>query len=288
MKVIKKIFGIAPKQDANGGFTPSPIALKLATKNKTDYDHTVYPKVRQGNDRKILMICTEERYMNMQNGTKFSTGNHPVEMLVPMLHLEKAGFEFDICTPTGKSVAIEMWAMPNKDDAVKGMYQKYQEKFETPMSLNQLFDSTLIDSDYVAVFIPGGHGAMLGLPENSDLERLIQWVHDKDKYMLAICHGPAALLAAGLNSDKSSFLYRGYKMAVFPDALDKQTPMFGYIPGHMPWYFGEKLRELGVEIINKKANGTCYQDRKLITGDSPSAANEFGKMAAKALITELS
>jgi molecular chaperone Hsp31 and glyoxalase 3 len=77
-------------------------------------------------------------------------------------------------------------------------------------------------------------------------------------------------------------------MAVFPDALDKQTPMFGYMPGHMPWYFGEKLRELGVEIINKKANGTCYQDRKLITGDSPKAANEFGKMSAMALIKELS
>lgn len=287
MKVIKKLLGIAPQEDGNGGFIPSSVALKLATKVKTDYDHTVYPRMHQGNNRKILMVCTEERYMTMQNGTKFSTGNHPVEMLLPMLHLEKAGFEFDICTPTGKSVAIEMWAMPSKDDAIKDVYQKYQEKFETPMSLNQIVDSSLSDSDYVAVFIPGGHGAMLGLPDNPDLKRLIHWTHDEDKYMLAICHGPAAFLSAGLNSDKNSFIYSGYKMAIFPDELDKKTPMIGYIPGHMPWYFGERLQELGVEIINKKANGTCHQDRKLITGDSPDAANEFGKMAANALISEL-
>ena len=129
---------------------------------------------------------------------------------------------------------------------------------------------------------------MLGLPENHDVKKLIQWVVDKDKYMLSICHGPAALLAANLNREHDSFVYKGYKMAVFPDGVDKLTPLFGYMPGHMPWYFGEKLRELGVEIINNKANGTCYHDRKLITGDSPDAANEFGKMAAEALINELS
>ena len=43
----------------------------------------------------------------------------------------------------------------------------------------------------------------------------------------------------------------------------------------------------GVEIINKKANGSCCEDRKLITGDSPDAANEFGKLAARALLAEM-
>ena len=106
--------------------------------------------------------------------------------------------------------------------------------------------------------------------------------------MLSICHGPAALLAASLNGEKDAFVYRGYKIAAFPDSVDKMTPLFGYMPGHMPWYFGEKLQALGVEIINKKADGTCHQDRKLITGDSPAAANEFGKLAAEALLAEVS
>jgi molecular chaperone Hsp31 and glyoxalase 3 len=46
------------------------------------------------------------------NDLKFSTGNHPVELFVPLLHLDKAGLEVDFCTPTGKAVQLEQWAMP--------------------------------------------------------------------------------------------------------------------------------------------------------------------------------
>ena len=287
MSIIKKLLGIAPKTESEG-FSPSPLALILATESKTDYDHTVYPNAYKDGKLKVLMVCTEERYMTMQNGKKFSTGNHPVEMLVPMLHLEQAGFDVDIYTPTGNPVKIEMWAMPKKDEAVRNIYEKYRHKFGTPRSLKNFIQGSMNgESPYIAVFIPGGHGAMLGLPENKDLGKIIRWVFEQGKYMLSICHGPAALLAANLSAKKDSFVYRGYKMAVFPDGVDKMTPLFGYMPGHLPWYFGEKLKELGVEIINKKANGTCHRDRKLITGDSPNAANEFGKMAAEALLSEL-
>jgi len=64
------------------------------------------------------------------------------------------------------------------------------------------------------------------------------------------------------------------------------TPKIGYMPGHMPRYFGEKLQKLGVEIINKKSEGNCHHDRKLITGDCPLATNKFGIMAANALLSE--
>ena len=70
---IKAMFGMAPKDDGRGGFTPSSVALKLATKSKTDYDHAEYPDALQGSTAKVLMVCTEERYMTMANGVKFST-----------------------------------------------------------------------------------------------------------------------------------------------------------------------------------------------------------------------
>lgn len=50
--------------------------------------------------------------MTMANGKKFSMGNHPVEMELPMLHLMNAGFEIDVVPPSGAPVAIEAWAMP--------------------------------------------------------------------------------------------------------------------------------------------------------------------------------
>ncbi|WP_298987759.1 hypothetical protein [uncultured Campylobacter sp.] len=44
-----------------------------------------YEKKYDGN-KKILIIAADERYLLMDNGTFFSTGNHPVETLVPMYH----------------------------------------------------------------------------------------------------------------------------------------------------------------------------------------------------------
>ncbi len=280
-------FSSKPTINDEGAYIPSPFALKLATSPTTDYDNTTFKNPYTGN-KKVLMVCTEERNMTMANGEKFSTGNHPVEMLLPVLHLRKAGFEVDVATPTGKSVKVEMWAMPEEDKHIQSIYSEFKNKFENPMSLKDYVQNSMSDStDYIAVMIPGGHGAMLGLPENQDLNKLIHWSHEKDMHMLAICHGPAALLAASLGGDKESYIYNGYKIASFPDAVDAQGPMIGYTPGKMPWIYGERLNKLGVTIINEAADNTCHVDRKLITGASPQAANKFGKLAANALLKEV-
>jgi molecular chaperone Hsp31 and glyoxalase 3 len=288
---------LSPTPTDDGAFAPSKLALRMATTDVTDYEKVDYANGYTG-DLKILMICTEERNMTMANGKKFSTGNHPVEMLVPMMHLTDAGFDIDIVTPTGAPVKIEMWAMPEKDDAVKAFYASFKEKFDNPGSVADFASEHLNDtSPYVAVFLPGGHGAMLGLPENEDVGKIIRWCHDRDLHMLAICHGPAALLAANLpdSADPSvstttggAFVYSGYKIAAFPDKVDRQTPRIGYMPGHVPWHFGEKLKNIGVEIVNNKADDTCHTDRKLVSGASPKAANDFGQMAARALLDHLS
>ena len=272
-----------PTATDDGAYIPSPFALKLATSPTTDFDNTTYANPHTGN-KKVLMVCTEERYMTMANGKKFSTGNHPVEMMLPILHLKNAGFEVDVVTPTGKSAKVEMWAMPEEDKYIKAFYPEFKKKLENPGSLSDFVKNTMSDStDYVAVFIPGGHGAMLGLPDNEDLNKVIHWSHDNDMHMLAICHGPAALLAANLDSEKA-FPYKGYKISSFPDAVDAQGPMIGYNPGAMPWIYGERLNKLGVTIINEAADATVHMDRKLISGASPQAANNFGKLAATEIL----
>lgn len=267
------------------GYEPSPFSRSQFVAAKTDYDFSKYDNPNTDKHKKIMVVCTEERYMTMKNGKKFSTGNHPVETLVPMLHLEAAGFEAAIFTPTGAPVAIEMWAMPSEDEAVKSIFEKYSTQFQQPKSLADFVAGNMqSDTEYVAVFLPGGHGAMLGLPENDDLKKVINWSIDTGKFMLAICHGPAALLAAAHNETPENFPYKDYRIKSFPDVIDTQTPGIGYVPGEMPWFYGEKLEALGVEILNNDISGACFTDRKLITGDSPLAANNFGKMSAEALL----
>jgi molecular chaperone Hsp31 and glyoxalase 3 len=282
MSFLRKLFGAAPTPTADGAFEPSPLALKLATSSTTDYDGGAYDTSYTGGKYRVLVVCTEERNMVMANGKKFSTGNHPVELGLPMLHLLNAGFEIDIVTPTGAPAKIEMWAMPEDDADVMKLYRDYADAFENPGSLADFVANSMSDnSPYIAVYLPGGHGAMLGLPDNEDLGKLLNWAHDRELFTMAICHGSAALLAA---DDGTGFIYDGYEIAAFPDSVDKQTPMIGYMPGHMPWKFGEKLNALGVTIVNKKADDTCFLDRRLISGARPQAANDFGRLAAANLL----
>lgn len=283
--MLKKILGIAPKQESDGSYSPSKLALKLATVQKTDYKSISYTKY-QGQKSKILVIFTEQKNMEMQNGKSFSTGNHPVEALVPMLHLKNAGFEFEITTPTGLPVVFEMWAFPEKDEQVKSIYNEYKSDFEKPKSLEAFTRSSLSDSEsYAAVFVPGGHGAMLGIPEDPNVGKILNWAHEKQLFTITLCHGPAALLTTTLNGQ--GFLYQGYKMAVFPDSVDKMTPKIGYLPGQMLWGLSEKLKDLGVTVMNTKSDDTVCLDRKLITGASPLAADALGKLATETLLEQL-
>lgn len=283
--MLKKILGIAPKLEPDGSYSPSKLALKMGTSAKTDFENISYTQYK-GKKSKILVIFTEEKNLKMKNGKFFSTGNHPVEALLPMLHLKNAGFNFEIATPTGKPVAFEMWAFPEKDEHVNAIYKELKSKFEKPLKLNDFIESSLDNANsYAAVFVPGGHGAMIGIPEDKNVGKILRWAHENDVFTVSLCHGPGSFLATTLNDQK--FLYEGYNMAVFPDSVDNQTPMFGYLPGKMPYGLSEKLKSLGVNLMNTKMDKTVCRDRKLITGSSPLASNELGKLAAKTLLEEL-
>ncbi|MEJ6589033.1 MAG: protein deglycase HchA [Crocinitomicaceae bacterium] len=283
--MLKKILGIAPKLESDGSYSPSKLALKLATVQKTDFQNTSYKKY-EGKKSKVLVIFTEQKNLKMKNGKLFSTGNHPVEALLPMLHLRNAGFDFEIATPTGKPVVFEMWAFPEKDEHVKAIYNDLKPQFDKPLKIKDFIENSFNDAgSYAAVFVPGGHGAMIGIPEDKNVGKALIWAHENDLFTITLCHGPGSLLSTTLNNQK--FIYEGYKMAVFPDSVDKKTPMIGYLPGQMPHGLSEKIKSLGATIVNTKSDKTVCLDRKLITGASPLASNELGKLAAKTLLKEL-
>ena len=283
--MLKKLFGIAPKLESDGSFSPSKFAIKMGVPDVTDFENITYQKY-QGKRKKILVICTEEKNLKMKNGKYFSTGNHPVESLVPMLHLRNAGFEFEIATPTGKPAIFEMWAFPKKDENVKEIYNKHKSAFEKPISLSDFISSSFNQpEDYAAVFVPGGHGAMIGIPKDRNVDKILRWAHESELFTISLCHGPGAFLATTL--DNQAFLYKGYNLAVFPDSVDNQTPMIGYLPGKMPYGLSEKLKSLGASLMNTKMDKTVCVDRKLITGSSPLASNELGKLAATELLKRL-
>lgn len=224
----------------------------------------------------ILVICTDQGKMEMKNGKVFNTGNHPQEMLVPMLHFRDAGFDFDFATTSGNSVVLEMWAFPDKDKNILEFYTAVKGAMDQPKTIS---DITSLDG-YAAIFIPGGHGAMINLPTNAALGNLLRLAHAQGLPTVTLCHGPAALLSTGVDGD---FAYEGYKTFCFTDKTDAMTPKIGYLPGPMPWACQGSIEEKGMKVMNTKETGAAMQDRELVTGDSPDAAENLGRLAAPIL-----
>ncbi len=132
-----------PDRAEDNAFFPSPYSLGQFTSSKSDLDGADYPNPYRGGRWKILLVATDERYLLMQNGTMFSTGNHPVEMLLPMYHMDKAGFEFDVATLSGNPVKLELWALPKEDRAVQSVYNKYLGKLKSPLKLSDVIEKNL-------------------------------------------------------------------------------------------------------------------------------------------------
>lgn len=266
-----------PDTAEHDAWFPSEFSLAQYVPPMTDYEAAEPGTVTSG-PRKILMIATDERYLPVEGGQLFSTGNHPVETLLPVMHLVQAGYEVEVATPSGLMAKLELWAFPAKDQAVKDAYEALLPKLKEPKKLADVIAHELgAGSDYAAVFIPGGHGAMIGLPSDEQVGTVLRWALDNDRHIITLCHGPAALLAAG-------DAFAGYKIAVFPDSLDEGANVkIGYLPGKLTWALGERLKQRGVELVNDGMTGAVHADRLLLTGDSPLAANALGQLAVEKL-----
>lgn len=273
-----------PDDAEDNAFFPSPYSLSQYTSPKTDFDGVQHKGAYTAGRWKVLMIATEERYVLLKNGKMFSTGNHPVETLLPLHHLMETGFDVDVATIAGYPAKLELWAMPHEDEAVLATYEALKPKLKQPLKLSDVVANGLgPESDYLAVFIPGGHGAVLGLPASQAVGQTLDWALSNDKFIITLCHGPAALLAASLGKEESPF--KGYSVCVFPDALDRGPNIeIGYLPGELQWLVADLLTKQGLTVLNDDMTGKTHQDRKLLTGDSPLASNALGRLAADALV----
>lgn len=276
---------VADRAEHNA-FFPSDYSLTQYTSKVTDFDGFKFDKSYSGGKHKVLMIATDERYIEMKNGKLFSTGNHPVEMLLPMLHMHHAGFEIDVATLSGNPVKLEIWAMPEEDKAVMDLYNQYLPKLVNPKKLADILPEVLSEnSPYIAVFIPGGHGVLAGIPHSKEVKSVLNWALNQDKHIITLCHGPASLLAASVDEKAEDYPFKGYEICVFPDALDEgENQDIGYMPGKLQWLVAENLEKLGVKVLNKGITGQVHKDRKLLTGDSPLASNALGILAAEELL----
>jgi putative intracellular protease/amidase len=151
--------------------------------------------------------------------------------------------------------------------------------FQQPVALSAMTDEEMAGFD--AVFVPGGHGPMVDLADNPDVTRLLQILHAKGATVAALCHGPAALLAAG-GRDDGEWLFEGYRLTCFTDEEEDQT-----VAGRlgMPWYLDTALKNAGAVFDDAPSAWVSHVvvDRNLVTGQNPGSSEAVADAVLKSL-----
>lgn len=279
------------KLQPDGSYNPSWMVTKLfssAFGPKFDAKALVAQKQAGAASKgKILVVGTDKRFLTMKNGKKMNTGHNVSEVLVPLLHLDVAGYTFDFASATGGAFAFEEWSWlgPKKNGVepeLRELYTRLQPSHSTPMKTAAALE-LLKQGAYSAVFFPGGHGTMIEMgspPDEGATGSILDYAHQNSVKTIVICHGPMSLLTA------SPETYAGYELVAFPDHLDAgQNVTAGYMPGHMTELQGELLmnRFKGMKLLNKASDDSTHVHKELISGAGPLAANSLGLKAVAEL-----
>lgn len=153
------------------------------------------------------------------------------------------------------------------------------EELQHPRDLRELSDDDVLDFD--AVFFPGGHGPMVDMADNPDVGRVLRLVHERERTIAALCHGPAALLSAG-ETPEGGWLFDGYKLTAFTDEEENQTRASKH---GMLWYLEGALKNAGAVFDDADAAWTSHVivDRNLVTAQNPNSSEAAADAVLKRL-----
>ena len=117
------------------------------------------------------------------------TGLWLEEFAVPYIAVTEAGITVTVASPKGGAVPLDPKTEPNET-----------QRKNWAVAIQALCHSVTLDSvkeeHFDAIFIPGGHGPMVDLANDTTLHALVARHDAAGKLIAAVCHGPAALVNA--------------------------------------------------------------------------------------------
>ena len=257
------------------------------------------------NKGKVLVVVSSVSEIQLQDGKTYETGYFLNELAVPVKALVDAGYQPVFANPQGNAVSWDKHSLDKKyfagDEKQMNQTVKFVENLEAlkkPLSLKDVVKKGT--SDYVGIFLPGGHAPLGDLAANSELGDILQQFHRASKPTALICHGPIALLsalrnpadfakgmisgdAAARDLASQSWPYAGYRMTVFSTAEEKVAEQY-QLNGKVKFYPAEALTEAGAIMETRKMwQSNVVKDRELITGQQPFSDEAFSKVFIAAL-----
>jgi putative intracellular protease/amidase len=218
---------------------------------------------------RVLFLVSGAHQLTMKDATLLTTGFWAEELLVPYHSFTQAGFDVKFATPVGLVPQPD----PRSLNAQDGAELDHIPDLRSPLVL----DDVEVDG-YEAVFVPGGHAPLEDLATDRVAGRLITEALAAGKPVGAVCHGPAALLAA--RRDDGTPTIAGYRLTGFTDEEERQ----GGLADNMRYLLEDKLVELGADFVEGPAfRPHTETDRNLHTGQNPQSSAQIASDMLEAL-----
>jgi putative intracellular protease/amidase len=223
--------------------------------------------------KKVLFVVTSHDQLG---NTGKKTGLWLGEFAAPYYTLADAGYEITIASPKGFGPIDPFSEQPQfATDANRRFYT--DEVVKAKLSHTALL-SSVSESDYDAIFFPGGHGPMWDLAEDATVAKLIETFYQHNKPVSLLCHGSVALKHAKAANGEP--LIKGKKVAGFTNGEEDAVGLTQAVP----FLTEDLLRSLGADY-QKGDDWSSFSvvDGLLITGQNPQSAQITGENLLKAL-----
>ena len=233
------------------------------------------PATAQNNAKmkKVLFVVTSH---NKLGNTGEKTGFWTEELAAPYYELADQGIQIDIATPLGGQPPID----PKSADPASATEDT--KRFDADTALLEKLKHTLKladvkESDYDAVFYPGGHGPLWDLTKDKNSINLIQKFYNNNKPVAFVCHAPGVLKDVKVNGD---YLVKGKKVTGFSNSEEVAVGLTDVVP-----FLLEEVLQANGGIYSKTENWQPYavEDGLLITGQNPASS----KLVAQKLLEQL-
>jgi len=225
------------------------------------------------NMKKVLFVLTSHDKLG-DTGEK--TGFWTEEFAAPYYELADKGVLIDIATPLGGQPPID----PKSEDPSSATEDT--KRFDKDTELQAKLSKThkladVKESDYDAVFYPGGHGPLWDLASDKNSDSLISAFYTNNKPVAFVCHSPAVLKNVKVNGE---YLVKGKKVTGFSNTEEAAVGLTDVVP-----FLLEDALQANGAIYSKVADWHPYavEDGLLITGQNPASS----KLVAEKLLHQL-
>ncbi len=217
---------------------------------------------------KILIVTTSCD----QLAPDHPTGLWLEEFTVPYTAFIEAGASIQVVSPRGGRVPIDPKTTPKEKD-----FDKWPDALQALENTGRIVEVSADTFD--AVFIPGGHGPMIDLVSDRDLQRLLADFDRQGKPIAAVCHGPAALL--NVSKENGEALVNQRRVTGFTDFEERLVMLHGVVP----FLLEDALKDRGAHFESALLPMTAHvvRDGNLITGQNPASSRKIAQKLLGAL-----